>query len=158
MPKNLSNICDTMWTVFIHKHLIALLRSLKNNITRMRKSCPEKLKGHPLVHLYVALVKVMGQVQADPTQDKYLLGNTLGKNHRGWRRVKKGLPQRYRLFFKFFSSTHEIFFVWLNDERTLRNKKAKSDCYAVFRRMLERGDVPSERKALIADSVEQKES
>ena len=32
---------------------------------------------------------------------------------------------------------------WLNDEATLRKAGAKTDVYAVFQRMLRRGEVPS---------------
>lgn len=145
-----------MWTIFLHKYLFVKLRILKDEIERIRANSPDKMQGHPLVRLYVALVEVMGQVKADPTQGKYLLGNSLGPNHRDWRRAKKGLPARYRLFFKFFSATKELFFVWLNDETTLRKSGAKTDCYAVFRRMLERGDIPSSREALSADSIKER--
>lgn len=131
------------------------MRFLKDDIERIRKNSPQKLKGHQLVHLYTSLVDVMADVMRDPTQDKYLLGKTMGKKHRDWRRAKRG---RYRLFFKFFSKTHELFFVWLNNEKTLRKAGDKTDCYAVFRRMLDSGVVPSKREALIADSVKQKEN
>lgn len=107
---NLNNIYDVMRSVVIHEHLAAWVRSLKDNIERMRKNCPEKLNGHKLVRLYVALVKVMGQVKADLTQEKYLLGNTLGTEQRDWRRAKEGLPPRYHLFFKFFIAQNELYF------------------------------------------------
>lgn len=41
-----------------------------------------------------------------------------------------------------------IVYVWLNDEVTLRKVGAKTDVYAVFQRMLARGEVPSDIDAL----------
>lgn len=148
MLLSLSNISSTMWQSFLHIHFFARLQALEAELERMRKKCPEKLKGHPLVRLYVAIIEVMRHIMADPTHEKYLLGNTLGTEHRDWRRAKEGLPPRYRLFFKFFSEHREIYFGWINDSHSLRKDGAKTDCYVVFRRMLDRSDVPSTRDEL----------
>lgn len=137
-----------MWLPFLHIHLAARLQFLEAEIKRLQEKCPDKLKGHPKVRLYVSVVEVMRQIVADPTHEKFLQGNTLGEDHRDWRRAKDGLPPRYRLFFKFFSAYKEIYFGWVNDERTLRKKGSKTDCYVIFQRMLERGSVPSARDPL----------
>lgn len=77
------------------------------------------------------------------------MGHSLGPDCAHWRRVKRGLPQRYRLFFRFSSqSARIIVYAWLNDEATLRKAGAKTDVYAVFQRMLRRGEVPSDIKEL----------
>ena len=61
---------------------------------------------------------------------------------RGLWHMKKGMPDRYRLRFGFASSPIKpIVYVWFNDEDTLRKAETKSDVDAVFRRMLERGEV-----------------
>jgi toxin YhaV len=66
-----------------------------------------------------------------------------------WRRVERGLPPRYRLFFRFSSQpVRIILYAWLNDEATLRKAGAKTDLYAVFQRMLRRGEVPSDIEEL----------
>ncbi|HET7159325.1 MAG TPA: type II toxin-antitoxin system YhaV family toxin, partial [Burkholderiales bacterium] len=72
-----------------------------------------------------------------------------------WRRVKKGLPERYRLFFRFASRPVKlIVYVWFNDEDTLRKAGSRTDVYEVFKRMLMRGKVPESIPALLATSQE----
>ena len=137
-----------MWEPFIFFLLLARLQVLEAEIEELKEKSPEKLYGHPSVRLYSCVIDVMRQIIANPADGQYLQGNTLGPTNRDWRRAKAGLPQRYRLFFKFFSDSHSLFFVWLNDKTTLRKEHAKTDCYAVFRRMLERGEVPSSQEAL----------
>lgn len=46
-------------------------------------------------------------------------GNTLGPEHRHWRRAKIG--RRFRLFFRYDSRAKTIVFAWVNDEQTLRS-------------------------------------
>lgn len=59
-------------------------------------------------------------VPADPAAQVFRLGHKLGEENGHWRRVKKGMPQRYRLFFQFVSSPLPlIVYVWLNDEGSL---------------------------------------
>jgi toxin YhaV len=49
------------------------------------------------------------------------------------------------LFYRFSSKPVRIIVhAWLNDEATLRKEGAKTDVYAVFQRMLARGEVPSD--------------
>ena len=45
-----------------------------------------------------------------------------------------------------------IVYVWFNDEDTLRKAGSKTDVYAAFRRMLERGEVPESVVALMQES------
>jgi toxin YhaV len=81
------------------------------------------------------------------------LGKTLGKEYSNWRRVKKGMPDRDRLFFRFASSPVQlIVYVWFNDEDTLRKAGSKTDVYEAFKRMLMRGEVPSSINVLLAES------
>jgi toxin YhaV len=54
------------------------------------------------------------------------------------------------LFFRYSSSAKVIVFAWVNDETTLRTYGAKSDVYAVFRKMLDGGNPPDDWAALIA--------
>jgi toxin YhaV len=67
--------------------------------------------------------------------------------------VKKGMPDRYRLFFRFASSPVQlIVYVWFNDEYTLRKAGSKTDVYETFKRMLMRGEVPSSINVLLTES------
>jgi toxin YhaV len=80
----------------------------------------------------------------NPDHPDFRLGKTLGLEYTNWRRVKKGMPDRYRLFFRFASSpVRLIVYVWFNDQDTLRKAGSRTDVYEVFKRMLARGDVPS---------------
>ena len=80
---------------------------------------------------------------ANPDHPDFRLGKTLGRDYGNWRRVKKGLPERYRLFFRFASKPVKLIVcVWFNDEDTLRKAGSSTDVYETFRRMLVRGEVP----------------
>jgi toxin YhaV len=70
----------------------------------------------------------------------------MGSDYRHWRRAKIG--QRFRLFFRFDSKSRVIIFAWINDEHTLRAAGSKNDAYAVFKRMLMRGNPPDNLNAL----------
>ncbi|MGC8492015.1 MAG: type II toxin-antitoxin system YhaV family toxin [Syntrophobacteraceae bacterium] len=99
-----------------------------------------------LAHIKDAICEVC----KDPDHPKYRLGKSLGTVHTVWRRVKIG--ERYRLFFRFFSSQKEIFFVWINDESTLRKKGDREDVYKVFAAKLDQGDPPADRDSLLKES------
>ncbi|MGC9196395.1 MAG: type II toxin-antitoxin system YhaV family toxin [Syntrophobacteraceae bacterium] len=74
----------------------------------------------------------------------------LGAVHTDWRRVKIG--ERYRLFFRFFNGPKEVFFLWINDESTLRKKGGRDDVYKVFAAQLDHGDFPADRDTLLKQS------
>lgn len=141
-----------MWNCFYFLLFYTRLKHLKLELARLREKNPEKLKGNKKAILYVSVIETMRRIRDDPTQSIFLLGNTLGKTHRDWRRAKEGLPDRYRLFFKFFSKEKEVYYAWLNDEKTLRKEGAKTDCYRVFQHMLDTGNVPSDQKNLFSQS------
>lgn len=90
----------------------------------------------------------MEAVPADPGRDEFRQGNTLGTAYRHWRRAKIG--RRFRLFFRYDSRSKVIVYAWVNDENTLRSAGSKSDPYAVFKKMLGRGNPPDDWDALIA--------
>lgn len=46
-----------------------------------------------------------------------------------------------------------VIYAWLNDEDTLRKEGSRTDVYEVFKRMLERGEVPSTVDELIQAST-----
>ena len=87
---------------------------------------------------------------SDPARDEYRQGNTLGPAHRHWRRAKVG--RRFRLFFRYDSKAKTIVFAWVKDEQTLRSAGSKSDPYAMFEKMLERGNPPDDWDSLVAAS------
>ena len=93
-----------------------------------------------------------GAAGADPDHPDFRLGKTLGQQYTNWRRVKKGMPDRYRLFFRYDSKAKVIVYAWVNDEQPLRSSGSRSDPYAVFEKMLGRGNPPDEWNALVQAS------
>jgi len=83
-----------------------------------------------------------------PGRDEFRQGNTLGTAYRHWRRAKIG--RRFRLLFRYDSRSKVIVYAWVNDENTLRSAGSKSDLYAVFEKMLGRGNPPDDWDVLIA--------
>lgn len=142
------------WQLFYFRPFKAELDALEADVTRLAKRDPAGYKTHPKTRLLASVYQaITQQVPTNPDHPDFRLGKTLGDDYTNWRRVKKGLPDRYRLFFRFASSPVKlIVYVWFNDEDTQRKAGAKTDVYAVFRRMLERGDVPGSIAALLASS------
>lgn len=133
------------WQLFYFKLFKAALDELEQAVTQLALQNPTGYKAHPKTRLLASVYKAITQlVPANPDHPDFRLGKTLGSQYSNWRRVKKGMPERYRLFFRFASSpVRLIVYVWFNDEDTLRKAGSKTDVYEVFKRMLARGDVPS---------------
>lgn len=133
------------WQLFYFKLFKAALDELETSVTKLALQSPAGYKAHPKTRLLASVYKAITQlVPANPDHADFRLGKTLGGEYTNWRRVKQGMPDRYRLFFRFASSpVRLIVYVWFNDEDTLRKAGSKTDVYEVFKRMLARGDVPS---------------
>lgn len=144
------------WQVFYYKAFAAALDELEAEVTRLAAKDPKGFKAHPKTRLLASVYEAVTQrVPANPEDAQFRLGKTLGSAHKHWRRVKKGLPDRYRLFFRFASKpVRLIVYAWLNDEDTLRKAGAKTDVYAAFQRLLARGEVPGDIDALLKESRE----
>lgn len=143
------------WQLFYLKLFKAALDELEQAVTKLAEHDPAGYKSHPKTRLLASVYKaIMQVVPANPDHPDFRLGKTLGAEHTNWRRVKKGMPDRYRLFFRFASKPVKlIVYVWFNDEDTLRKAGSKTDVYEVFKRLLSRGQVPSGIKELLAESV-----
>ena len=133
------------WQLFYFRPFKAALDELERAVTKLAQQDPTDYKAHPKTRLLASVYKAITQlVPANPDHPDFRLGKTLGLEYTNWRRVKKGLPDRYRLFFRFASNpVRLIVYVWFNDQDTLRKAGSKTDVYEVFKRMLARGDVPS---------------
>lgn len=142
------------WLIFYYKAFAAALDELEAVVTKRAAKDPKGYKAHPKTRLLASVYEAITQrVPANPEDAQFRLGKTLGPANMHWRRVKKGLPDRYRLFFRFASKpVRLIVFAWLNDEDTLRKAGSKTDVYAAFQRMLARGDVPGDIDALLKES------
>jgi toxin YhaV len=143
------------WQLFYFKLFKAALDELEQAVTKLAEHDPAGYRSHPKTRLLASVYKAITQVvPTNPDHPDFRLGKTLGAEHANWRRVKKGMPGRYRLFFRFASKPVKlIVFVWFNDEDTLRKSGSKTDVYEVFKRLLSRGQVPSGIKELLAESV-----
>lgn len=142
------------WGLYYFRIFKAALDELEAVVTQLAQDDPKGYKTHPKTKLLASVYKAITEVvPANPNAPEFRLGKTLGADNTNWRRVKKGLPDRYRLFFRFASSPVKVIvYVWFNDEDTLRNAGAKTDVYEAFRRMLARGVVPWSIGELLADS------
>ncbi|MFM9967584.1 MAG: type II toxin-antitoxin system YhaV family toxin [Burkholderiales bacterium] len=142
------------WQLYYFRTFAAALDELEADVAALAKSNPRTYKTHPKTRLLASVFKIITErVPANPDHPEFRLGNTLGRGYGNWRRVKKGMPDRYRLFFRFASNPVKlIVYVWFNDEDTLRKAGSKSDVYETFRRMLARGEVPDGIDELLRES------
>jgi toxin YhaV len=142
------------WNLLFHDGLIEQLQKLQAASKRAQAQDPQGFESNANVKLFKALSQLMLEtVPSDPNREEYRQGNTMGPAFRHWRRAKIG--RRFRLFFRFDSKTKLIIFAWVNDENTLRSTGSKSDPYAVFQKMLQRGHPPDDWAALVSASKSQ---
>jgi toxin YhaV len=142
------------WQLFYFNLFKAALDELEQAVAKLARQNPTRYKSHPKTRLLASVYKAITQtVPANPDHTDFRLGKTLGAEYSNWRRVKKGLPDRYRLFFRFASSPIKlIVYVWFNDEDSLRKAGSRTDVYEAFKRMLMRGEVPLSINDLLDES------
>jgi toxin YhaV len=142
------------WQLFYFKLFKQALDELEQTVTHLAQQQPTTYKSHPKTRLLASVYKCITQlVPTDPNHPDFRLGKMLGAEYTNWRRVKQGMPDRYRLFFRFASRPVPlIVYVWFNDEDTLRKAGSKTDVYEAFKRMLMRGEVPDSINALLTES------
>ncbi|MBI3524059.1 MAG: type II toxin-antitoxin system YhaV family toxin [Betaproteobacteria bacterium] len=139
------------WSLLFHECLLVQLQKLKLASDRAVATDPTGFTVNANVKLYRALSRLIFEtVPGDPAREEYRQGNTLGAAYRHWRRAKIG--RRFRLFFRYDTRAKVIVFAWINDAQTLRSAGSKSDPYAVFQKMLDRGNPPDDWAALLAAS------
>ena len=139
------------WNLLFHDCLTEQLQKLARAAARAKAQDPNGIESNANVKLFNALSHLMLEaVPSDPNREEYRQGNTMGSTFRHWRRAKIG--RRFRLFFRFDSKTRIIIFAWVNDKNTLRSSGSKTDPYAVFKKMLERGYPPDDWAKLMATS------
>jgi toxin YhaV len=143
------------WSLFYYRTFKAALDELETAVTKLAAEDPAGYKSHPRTRLLASVYRAINQlVPANPDAPDFRLGKTLGAGNTNWRRVKRGLPDRYRLFFRFASSPVKVIvYVWFNDEGTLRKSGSRTDVYEVFKSMLARGVVPANIAELLPDAT-----
>jgi toxin YhaV len=139
------------WTIYVAAAFGDVLDGLEREVVRLKSADPDEWRSHPKAKILEQVRRlVYDEIPRDPNAAKFLQGNTLGPEHRHWRRAK--FMQRFRLFFRFDSATRVIVYGWLNDENTLRKAGSKSDPYSVFLRRLDKGDPPDDWAELLVDA------
>lgn len=144
----------TKWNILRSKVYDKQYRDLVGIVKNLKAKDPEGYVTHFKTKLLARLHNSMYKdVPQDPSHPKFLLGNTLGEKYRHWKRVKSGLPDRYRLLFQHNTQHQTILYAWMNDHKTLRKEGSKRDIYYVFTNLLESGEVPSKFGELIKKAV-----
>ena len=144
------------WRIYYFGPFAAALDELEAEVVALAGKHPGSDGSHPKTRLLASIFKAITQtVPANPDHPDFRLGKSPGSGYANWRRVKKGMPGRYRIFFRFASKpVRLIVFAWFNDEDTLRKAGSKTDVYETFRRMLARGEVPDGIEILLRESSE----
>ena len=143
------------WTIYTHPLFLDQLEALIAQVEKARKKDPAGFKKKRAAKLLAAVLKVAFEdIPSDPTKDVYRQGETLGKNYKHWFRAK--FLQQYRLFFRYqqTATTKIIVLAWVNDDDTLRAYGSLSDVYAVFSKMLKRGQPPDDWNALLVAATQ----
>ena len=88
------------WQIYYFRTFADALDELEAEVTALAAGDPRGYKTHPKTRLLASVYKaVTERVPANPDNPDFRLGKTLGKRYANWRRVKRGMPDRYRLFF-----------------------------------------------------------
>jgi len=85
---------------------------------------------------YANTLAAMNKVMSDPVHAEFR--KNLPESYKA-----ADVLQQYRLFFKIVSDADGdlVFFVWINDEESIHRTGKPDDCYAVFTKMVERGEI-----------------
>jgi toxin YhaV len=137
------------WLVLFHSAFDRRYVALQGEARELKERLStQQYAQHPRVMLLAAVTRLIAEiVPDDPNAPDFRLHDELST----CRRAKgHGLPQRYRLFWVFSERNKTIIFLYLNDEETLRKEGARSDPYAVFARLVARGEIGADFAANLA--------
>ena len=141
------------WTLYAHPLFLDQLERLTAAVERAAKKNSAGYAATADAKLLAAMRKLVFEVvPVDPARPEFRQGGTLGGNRKHWFRAKFG-GGRFRLFFRYSTSAKIIIYAWVNDRDTLRTYGAKSDAYAVFKAMLDKGNPPEDWAALLKGST-----
>ena len=143
------------WTIYAHPLFLDQIETLVAEVEKAKIRDPVGHRKKRAAKLLAAILKVAFEdIPADPTRSAYRQGDTLGDDFKHWFRAK--FLQQIRLFFRYqeTKAAKVIVLAWVNDDDALRAYGKASDAYAVFRKMLKKGDPPDEWEELMAAAAE----
>ncbi|MBV9157180.1 MAG: type II toxin-antitoxin system YhaV family toxin [Acidobacteriaceae bacterium] len=141
------------WRLFVHPLFEAQLEKLTTRVEKLAAKNPRGYLSDPAAKMLATIHHYVREViPRDPNSPEFRQGNTLGPGNRHWFRAK--FHRRYRLFFRFSTQEKVIIYVWINDEGTLRKAGSKTDPYAVFKAMIEKGEPPNSFAELLQAAKE----
>jgi len=126
------------WQIYFHPLFFRQWEDLLHRVKTLKQTLPaEKFVTHPEAKLLKAIDRgIKETIPQDPLASYFVLTGALRKFSR-WKKL--GLPSRYRLFFRVFPEQKSIIILWLGFPRKEGDKK---DCYAVFEKLVQRGEFP----------------
>jgi toxin YhaV len=137
------------WSILAHPLFCDQVERLTERVELLRQKDPANYGKRNDSKRLAAIGKLAFEViPQNPAGQEFRQGNTLGASHSHWLRAK--FFGQYRLFFRFHSEAKVIVLAWVNDESTLRARESDDDAYRVFRKMLERGNPPTDWDQLLA--------
>jgi toxin YhaV len=140
------------WTLYAHPLFTDQLDRLTAAVGKAKRKDPKTYQSTANAKLLAQLQRLAFEtIPVDPARPEFRQGGTLGQSRKHWFRAKFG-GGRFRLFFRYSSSAKIIVYAWVNDSETLRTYGAKSDAYAVFKAMLDRGNPPEDWDDLLKSS------
>jgi toxin YhaV len=146
---------NCQWAVFYFVIFYEDYKKLAMDVYKLKQKDPVSYKFHPKTKLLKKIKDVIWKrIATDPKSKEFHLGDTFPKKFRHYKRAKAGMPNRYRLFFRYKSQDGKIIIVWMNSENTLRSSYGKSDPYVVFLKMLENKTIPADWKSLMSKSID----
>ena len=138
------------YTVYEHECFSSQMENLADEVEAWKQS--GKTGQCPNANLLKRILEEIENIARNPDSSEYRLRNTLGQKHKHWRRAK--FMGRYRLFFRYDSSSKIIILAWVNDSETKRTYGSKKDAYAVFKKMLESGNPPTDWSTLLKATID----
>ena len=140
------------WRIYAHPLFIAQIAALASEVEHLRTRDPIGYREKKKTKLLAAIYKMAFEViPSDPANHTFLQGSTLGASYRHWHRGRF-FDGRYRLFFRYATAERAIVLAWVNDEHTLRTYGSNADAYAVFKRMLDKGNPPDNWGELLREA------
>jgi toxin YhaV len=136
------------WRLYTYPAFKEYMRKLAIAVSKIKERSPDDWQRSNIVSLYKAIARTcLLEVPNNPSDSRYRQGNTLGKAYRHWFRAKPA--NRHRLFFRYDRENKIIAYVWINGPKQLRAAGSKRDPYAVFAKLLEKGEIPDSWSTLI---------